>query len=108
MTRCKCGSYAVNPNLYNRGNDNVDLCDVCYWKVKYEALKASQSMQFLGMDFASDYLAKVKAEGIREAVNSFNLEECGPDLAYHTIYLDGIEEVKDYMIEFAAQLEKGE
>jgi hypothetical protein len=32
--RCKrCGSYAINPNHYNRIPDrDIDLCDVCYWR----------------------------------------------------------------------------
>lgn len=37
--KCKCGSYAVNPHMHGRGDDNLDLCDVCYWKEKVKVLK---------------------------------------------------------------------
>ena len=39
--KCKCGSHAINPHMHERGNDNSDLCDVCYWKEKVFALKES-------------------------------------------------------------------
>ncbi len=37
MTCKKCGSFAINPNLHERepGVD-LDLCDVCYWRVRAE------------------------------------------------------------------------
>lgn len=42
MRACKqCGSYAINPR--NHGRDpsiGLDLCDVCYWRVAAEDLKA--------------------------------------------------------------------
>ena len=32
MNKCKqCGSYAINPHLYERDNTDLDLCDVHYW-----------------------------------------------------------------------------
>lgn len=31
-TKCKeCGSYAINPNLYERDGTDLDLCDVHFW-----------------------------------------------------------------------------
>lgn len=32
-----CGSHGINPNLHDRGEDNLDLCDVCYWHEKSES-----------------------------------------------------------------------
>lgn len=30
---CKiCGSCAINPGQNGRGEDRLDLCDVCYWR----------------------------------------------------------------------------
>ena len=41
--KCKlCGSYAVNPGHHGRPDYDAgvdhDLCDVCYWKTRYEAI----------------------------------------------------------------------
>ncbi len=40
--RCKtpgCGSYAINDHLHGRAKGaDLDLCDVCYWRVRAEAL----------------------------------------------------------------------
>jgi len=39
MKQCKCGSWAINPELHGRlQGDRLDLCDVCYWRNKYEIL----------------------------------------------------------------------
>lgn len=33
MIKCKvCGSYAINPHLHGRDSNDLDLCDVCYWR----------------------------------------------------------------------------
>ena len=37
--KCKmCDSYAINHNMHGRDGSNPDLCDVCYWRNKYEEL----------------------------------------------------------------------
>lgn len=37
--RC-CGSMAINPHCHDRRNDvDLDLCDVCYWRVRAEAMR---------------------------------------------------------------------
>lgn len=37
--RCKCGSYAINPELHGRKEGvDLDLCDVCYWKIRFDKL----------------------------------------------------------------------
>lgn len=36
MNQCKCGSYAINHHLHGRDGSEPDLCDVCYWRKKYE------------------------------------------------------------------------
>lgn len=38
MRKCKeCGSYAVNLNLNGRDSSEPELCDVCYWRGKFES-----------------------------------------------------------------------
>jgi len=37
MKTCKCGSYALNIA------PKSGLCDVCYWREKYESLKQSHA-----------------------------------------------------------------
>ncbi len=32
----QCPSYAINPHLHGRGDDRLDLCDVCYWRNRAE------------------------------------------------------------------------
>jgi ribosome-binding protein aMBF1 (putative translation factor) len=33
--KCKiCGSSAINPHMHQRGSSDLDLCDVCYWRVR--------------------------------------------------------------------------
>ena len=35
--RCsRCGSYAINPHLHGRDEKDLDLCDVCYWRKRYD------------------------------------------------------------------------
>ena len=36
MNQCKCGSYAINHNAHGRDGSDPDLCDVCYWRKKYD------------------------------------------------------------------------
>jgi len=44
MRTCeRCGSYAINPN--NHGRDpkkDLNLCDVCYWRKRAEALQKKE------------------------------------------------------------------
>ena len=36
----KCGSRAINEHLHGRKKGvDLDLCDVCYWRKRYEELK---------------------------------------------------------------------
>ena len=40
MNKCtNCGSYAINPHMHGRYGDRLDLCDVCYWQMKFKELK---------------------------------------------------------------------
>jgi hypothetical protein len=40
MKNCsRCGSYAINLYLHGRNGSRSDLCDVCYWRNKYEDVK---------------------------------------------------------------------
>lgn len=38
--RCKCGSYAINPQHHGRDGSDNDLCDVCYWRKRAERYAA--------------------------------------------------------------------
>ena len=42
MNRCTCGSYAINPDHHGRQGDHLDLCDVCYWRARHDALAAER------------------------------------------------------------------
>ena len=64
MNPCKCGSYAINPYRHGRGNDRLDLCDVCYWRdhaedwhARAEALQTERNVA----------LSKVSKDGRRIA-----------------------------------------
>lgn len=38
MITCKrCGSFAINHHMHGRDGTGLDLCDVCFWREKYEA-----------------------------------------------------------------------
>jgi ribosome-binding protein aMBF1 (putative translation factor) len=40
MMGCKiCGSLAINHHKHGRDGSGEDLCDVCYWRDKYEQIK---------------------------------------------------------------------
>lgn len=45
MKRCKCGSYAINHNCHGRDGSDGDLCDVCYWRKRAEAVREPLSDQ---------------------------------------------------------------
>lgn len=36
MTCNLCGSHAINYSLHGRDGSFPDVCDVCYWRVRYE------------------------------------------------------------------------
>ena len=36
-----CGSYAINPHLYDRDNTDLDLCDVHYWMKRAKAVRSN-------------------------------------------------------------------
>lgn len=37
----RCRSYAINPGQNGRGDDDLHLCDVCYWRARAEAKEAN-------------------------------------------------------------------
>lgn len=46
MSRCKCGSFAINPSAHGRADGvDLDLCDVCYWRTRYDKLAAAEQAQ---------------------------------------------------------------
>jgi hypothetical protein len=49
MSRCKkCGSFAINPSAHGRADGvDLDLCDVCYWRTRYDKLAAAEQLDDL-------------------------------------------------------------
>jgi hypothetical protein len=42
--KCKCGSMAINPHCHGREpRVDLDLCDVCYWRVRCGALSKERA-----------------------------------------------------------------
>jgi len=38
--KCKeCGSHAINRHLHGRDGSDLDLCDVCYWRKRANAIQ---------------------------------------------------------------------
>jgi hypothetical protein len=36
-----CGSWAINHHAHGRDGSDPDLCDVCYWRTRYDKLKGA-------------------------------------------------------------------
>lgn len=54
MSRCACGSYAINIGAHGRvSGKNKDLCDVCYWRAEYARLE--QECERLRAGLKGDY-----------------------------------------------------
>jgi len=68
MNKCKeCGSYAINVGRCGRDDSDPDLCDVCYWRVRYERSQAIVAKLLQGIDVAVQKLLCVELErSIRE------------------------------------------
>ncbi len=50
----RCRSYAINPGQNGRGDDDLHLCDVCYWRARAEAKQANaenKAIRFTGHQF---------------------------------------------------------
>lgn len=73
MTKCKCGSYAINHHLHGRDGSEPDLCDVCYWREKYEHARLSVDaidgidvlMSFYGVDTVAGVVSEQEANIVR-------------------------------------------
>ena len=67
MSSCKqCGSHAINPGRHGRDDTDLDLCDVCYWRVRADtAYKAGMER---AAEIAREYYrdGQEAAEAIRE------------------------------------------
>lgn len=37
MSCIRCRSQAINSHLHGRDGSDTDLCDVCYWRKRFEA-----------------------------------------------------------------------
>lgn len=42
MSCIKCGSQAINHNCHGRDGSDGDLCDVCYWRKRAEAVPPAE------------------------------------------------------------------
>jgi len=60
MNQCKrCGSQAVNPHTHGRDGTKPDLCDVCFWREKYEDLLVQSRVQMIEIADLKIELAKI-------------------------------------------------
>ena len=52
MNKCaRCGSYAINHNSNGRYGSDPDLCDVCYWRKRYELLRSAAEKYITSVRF---------------------------------------------------------
>lgn len=49
-----CGSHAINHHLHGRDGNDLDLCDVCYWRKRHGDLLSDVEMAFAGIEAVSD------------------------------------------------------
>lgn len=78
MSRCACGSYAINIGAHGRvSGKNKDLCDVCYWRADYARLeqeceRLSNELNNMriswGLMQAEREAALKQVEGLRQAL----------------------------------------
>lgn len=53
MTRCECGSYAINHHCHGRDGSDENLCDVCYWRKRAELAQAEcRKYKLVGLQLA--------------------------------------------------------
>ena len=72
MTQCKrCGSQAINHKHHGRDGTKPDLCDVCYWREKYEDLLVQSRVQMIEI---ADLKRHIAADHETLQVRSLNLD----------------------------------
>ena len=42
MRQCNCGSFAINPHQHGRDETDLNLCDVCYWRKRADAIQLKE------------------------------------------------------------------
>ena len=62
MNRCRCGSYAINPDHHGREGDHLDLCDVCYWRKRHEECVDGYEWARAGNATLEDHLRRATAD----------------------------------------------
>ncbi len=73
-----CGSYAINPNMHGRelGKD-LDLCDVCYWRVRADQEFSIQNKQSQKRKSKSIFIDKVCCDNCNRPERSRGGTYCG-------------------------------
>lgn len=73
MSRCKCGSYAINHHLHGRDGSEPDLCDVCYWMERYEhnaqlleQINCAKTSQYLSSADMLQDIRKIASRAIKD------------------------------------------
>jgi hypothetical protein len=67
----RCGSFAINPHTHGRqAGEDLDLCDVCYWRKRYE-------------DLGSNLVKKLNAE---ERDSEEKLREAGDTNSRYSLF----------------------
>ena len=50
MNKCvRCNSYAINHNSHGRDGSDPDLCDVCYWRKRYDLLRSAAEIYVMSV-----------------------------------------------------------
>lgn len=74
MSKCKCGSYAINHRRHGRVPErHSDLCDVCYWRAEAAQARADalrwvleqldyKTPEYFGGGISSDVMNRVVSE----------------------------------------------
>jgi hypothetical protein len=97
MKQCtQCGSYAINPRLYDRDGTDNDLCDVCYWKKRaqpsHDVLVTIEALRTAIID----QMVRVQEAWVQARGTSGTGEKLEYHLQEYTILMDRINELAQF------------
>jgi hypothetical protein len=73
MNKCKrCGSYAINHNSHGRDGSDSDLCDVCYWRKRAEALHDALSSLYEAQPYSDQQGYNAALEDAEKVLSLFS------------------------------------
>lgn len=101
MSRCKeCSSCAINPGRLGRDMLDLDLCDVCYWRVRAERLQAEVN--------ALRRWAKAAKNAYYDAMQCLHYEAREGLPAHKALHPDDWERLKKWLTELKSAREAAE